>query len=72
VPPRGGRADQCSGLTRRDSLLLDEVCPPSTVFAACNEITSAKHIAVFPFGVHAVPSAHLEAQLGHLRGRLGG
>ncbi len=52
--------------------LMDEVCPPSTVFAAYNEITSAKDIAVFPFGVHAVPSAHLETQLGHLRGRLGG
>jgi cephalosporin-C deacetylase len=69
----------CALLARRitaDCLLsvglMDEICPPSTVFAAYNEITSAKDIAVFPFGVHAVPSAHLETQLGHLRDRLGG
>ena len=68
----------CALLARRitaDCLLsvglMDEVCPPSTVFAAYNEITASKDIAVFPFGVHAVPSAHLETQLGHLRDRLG-
>ena len=47
--------------------LMDDVCPPSTVFAAYNAITSAKEIAVFQFGVHAVPPAHLENQLRHLR-----
>jgi len=47
--------------------LMDEICPPSTVFAAYNEITAPKDIAVFPFGVHAVPPAHLERQLRHLR-----
>jgi cephalosporin-C deacetylase len=51
--------------------LMDEVCPPSTVFAAFNEITAPKQIAVHTFGVHAVPSHHLERQLGHLRSRLG-
>jgi len=68
----------CALLARRitaDCLLsvglMDEVCPPSTVFAAYNEINSAKDIAVFPFGVHAVPSAHTETQLGHLRDRFG-
>ena len=68
----------CALLARRitaDCLLsvglMDEVCPPSTVFAAYNEITSPKDIAVSPFGVHSVPSAHLERQLGHLRDRLG-
>ncbi len=50
--------------------LMDEVCPPSTVFAAYNEITAPKDLAVFPFGMHAVPPAHLERQLGHLRGLL--
>jgi cephalosporin-C deacetylase len=67
----------CALLARRitaDCLLsvglMDEVCPPSTVFAAYNEITSPKDIAVSPFGVHSVPSAHLERQLGHLRDRL--
>jgi cephalosporin-C deacetylase len=47
--------------------LMDLVCPPSTVFAAYNEITAAKEIAVFTFGVHAVPPAHVEDQLRHLR-----
>jgi cephalosporin-C deacetylase len=47
--------------------LMDLVCPPSTVFAAFNEITAAKEIAVFTFGVHAVPPAHVEDQLRHLR-----
>jgi cephalosporin-C deacetylase len=69
----------CALLARRitaDCLLsvglMDEICPPSTVFAAYNEITSAKDIAIFPFGVHAVPPAHAERQLEHLRERLGG
>jgi cephalosporin-C deacetylase len=47
--------------------LMDDVCPPSTVFAAYNAITSAKEIAVFQFGKHAVPAAHAETQLRHLR-----
>jgi cephalosporin-C deacetylase len=47
--------------------LMDDVCPPSTVFAAYNAITAAKEIAVFQFGVHSVPPAHVENQLRHLR-----
>jgi cephalosporin-C deacetylase len=47
--------------------LMDDVCPPSTVFAAYNAITAAKEIAVFPFAKHAVPAAHAETQLRHLR-----
>jgi cephalosporin-C deacetylase len=50
--------------------LMDDICPPSTVFAAYNAITSPKEIAVFPFGVHSVPPAHTERQLLHLRDRL--
>jgi cephalosporin-C deacetylase len=49
--------------------LMDEVCPPSTVYAAYNEITATKEIAAFPFGVHGVPPAHTERQLRHLRER---
>jgi cephalosporin-C deacetylase len=67
----------CALLSRRitaDCLLsvglMDQVCPPSTVYAAYNEITAAKQIAAFPFGVHAVPPAHVESQLRHLRQRL--
>ncbi len=47
--------------------LMDTICPPSTVFAAYNEITAPKDIAVFSFGVHAVPPSHQERQLRHLR-----
>jgi cephalosporin-C deacetylase len=51
--------------------LMDMVCPPSTVFAAYNEITAPKEIAVSPFGVHDVPRGHVERQLRHLREHLG-
>jgi cephalosporin-C deacetylase len=50
--------------------LMDEVCPPSTVFAAYNEIPGDKEIAVYPFGVHDLPRGHAERQLRHLRERL--
>jgi cephalosporin-C deacetylase len=50
--------------------LMDTICPPSTVFAAYNEITAPKEIAVFSFGVHAVPPSHQERQLRHLRAHL--
>jgi cephalosporin-C deacetylase len=67
----------CALLARRitaDCLLsvalMDEICPPSTVFAAYNEINAAKDIAVFPFSGHVVPKAHVERQLDHLRARL--
>jgi cephalosporin-C deacetylase len=50
--------------------LMDTICPPSTVFAAYNEITAPKDIAVFSFGVHAVPPGHQEHQLRHLRAHL--
>ncbi len=47
--------------------LMDDVCPPSTVYAAYNEITAPKDIAVFPFTGHSLPRAHVERQLRHLR-----
>jgi cephalosporin-C deacetylase len=47
--------------------LMDTICPPSTVFAAYNEISAGKDIAVHPFTGHAVPTAHVERQLRHLR-----
>ena len=50
--------------------LMDETCPPSTVFAAYNEINAAKEIAIYPFGVHALPHAHLERRLRYVRRRL--
>jgi cephalosporin-C deacetylase len=50
--------------------LMDDICPPSTVFAAYNEITAAKEIAVFPYSGHSWPDAHTERQLTHLRDHL--
>ena len=47
--------------------LMDTICPPSTVFAAYNEITAGKDISVHPFTGHTVPTAHVERQLRHLR-----
>jgi cephalosporin-C deacetylase len=47
--------------------LMDTICPPSTVFAAYNEITSGKDISVHPFTGHQVPTAHVERQLRHFR-----
>jgi cephalosporin-C deacetylase len=67
----------CALLARRitaDCLLsvglMDTVSPPSTVFAAYNAIYARKEIAVFEFGVHDIPSSHMERQLTHLRQRL--
>jgi cephalosporin-C deacetylase len=51
--------------------LMDEICPPSTVFAAYHEVPGPKEIAVYPFGVHDLPLRHHERQLHHLRERLG-
>jgi cephalosporin-C deacetylase len=47
--------------------LMDMTCPPSTVFAAYNEITAGKDIVVHPFSGHAVPSSHTERRIRHLR-----
>lgn len=50
--------------------LMDEVCPPSTVYAAYNEITTTKQIAVHRFGGHQLPPSHQERALQHLLARL--
>ena len=44
--------------------------PPSTVFAAYNEITAAKDIAVHPFSKHDVPHGHSGRRIRHLREHL--
>jgi cephalosporin-C deacetylase len=46
--------------------LMDDICPPSTVFAAYNEIPATKEIAVHPFTGHDVPGSHTQRQLRHL------
>jgi cephalosporin-C deacetylase len=50
---------------------MDEVCPPSTVYAAYYEIRAPKELAVSPFGGHDVPRAHSEYQLSRLRASFG-
>jgi cephalosporin-C deacetylase len=50
--------------------LMDQVCPPSTVFAAYNAINAPKRIEVNPFGIHAHSSQHDERKLRFLRERL--
>ena len=50
--------------------LMDDICPPSTVFAAYNEITADKDIIVYPYSGHDTPHAHAEPQLRHLRRHL--
>jgi cephalosporin-C deacetylase len=50
--------------------LMDDICPPSTVFAAYNEVAGPKEIVVHPFGVHAVPQSHSERRLRHLHKQL--
>ncbi|MFD9700353.1 acetylxylan esterase [Lentzea sp. NPDC059081] len=47
--------------------LMDETCPPSTVYAAYHEVSAPKQITVSPFGKHTTPTSHLETQLRHLR-----
>jgi cephalosporin-C deacetylase len=43
--------------------LLDMICPPSTVFAAYNNLSGPKEITVYPFGVHAVYAPQWEEKL---------
>lgn len=50
--------------------LMDEICPPSTVFAAYHEISAPKEIVVHAFGSHDVPGSQLERRLRHLRATL--
>ena len=52
--------------------LMDTIRPPSTVFAAYNEITASKDISVHPFTGHEVPGAHVQRQLRHFRDFLPG
>jgi cephalosporin-C deacetylase len=52
--------------------LMDEICPPSTVFAAYHAYGGPKEIEVYPFNDHEGGEAHQQrAQLAWLRSRLG-
>lgn len=43
--------------------LYDMICPPSTVFAAYNNICAKKEIRIYPYGIHAVSGVHWEEKL---------
>lgn len=43
--------------------LWDDVCPPSTVFAAYHHLTCEKQIELYPYHKHEVPYDHKETQL---------
>jgi cephalosporin-C deacetylase len=48
--------------------LMDETCPPSTVFAAYNHYRGQKRIAVYPFNQHEGGEVyHTEEEIRHLK-----
>jgi cephalosporin-C deacetylase len=67
-------ARRVTATTLMSVCLMDDICPPSTVFAAYNEIPATdgdgKDIAVYPYSGHSFPQAHFERQLRHLRDHL--
>lgn len=46
--------------------LCDDVCPPSTIFAAYNHITAEKQMEVYPFHKHELAYEHGETKFGLL------
>ena len=50
---------------------MDDICPPSTVFAAYNAIDAPKDIGIASFGGHETPIAHQERQLQEFARELG-
>jgi cephalosporin-C deacetylase len=51
--------------------LMDDICPPSTVFAAYNQIEAPKEIFVSHFGTHTTFPGVLEARARWFAGHLG-
>ncbi|HHX65450.1 MAG TPA: acetylxylan esterase [Chloroflexi bacterium] len=49
--------------TLMDVGLLDDICPPSSIYATYNKIMAPKEIAVFPYHNHEVVDAHWETKL---------
>ncbi|HWB54665.1 MAG TPA: acetylxylan esterase [Tepidisphaeraceae bacterium] len=46
--------------------LCDDICPPSTTFAAYHQITAAKQIEIYPYHKHDVPYEHQELRFREL------
>jgi cephalosporin-C deacetylase len=51
--------------------LWDDVCPPSTVFAAFHQIRAEKQMSAYPFHKHEVPYEHAETKFRALMEALG-
>jgi cephalosporin-C deacetylase len=51
-----GRRAQCSAWFSVG--LMDEICPPSTVYAAFNDYAGPKHLQVWPYNEHDGGGAH--------------
>ena len=51
--------------------LWDDVCPPSTVFAAFHHVRADKQMAVYPYHKHEVPYEHAEVKFRALMETLG-
>ncbi len=43
--------------------LWDDICPPSTIYAAYNQIKAEKHMEIYPFHKHEVSYDHSETKL---------
>ena len=43
--------------------LMDDICPPSTVFAAYNAISAPKELVVHPYSGHQPPTTHYDRRL---------
>ena len=43
--------------------LCDDICPPSTIFAAYHHINAEKHMEIYPFHKHETPYEHNESKL---------
>lgn len=43
--------------------LWDDICPPSTIFAAYNHMTAQKEMELYPYHKHEIPYEHREKQL---------
>ena len=52
--------------------LMDDICPPSTVFAAYNAITAPKELVVHPYSGHQPPTTHFDRRLADFAGEMNG
>jgi len=56
-------ADRITSTVLMDVGLQDDICPPSSVYAAYNKIKAPKEMVVFPYHKHELVEAHWEAKI---------